>query len=189
MLLQGNPLYKVCILLKPIAYSCNLVQDTNCGVQPCGTCAVHALLIEKRALSSEERRKGRGGVHLLLHHTSFARWRWVERGPNTFHSAQASRFHPSADVFTLYLGSNRHFYSFFKKSFAKKKFFLEKAKKPLQTLLPWECTNRLGETRWFRGTATHVPGRIYQSLAAESRLVACSIELGHNSLCPWNIRI
>ena len=123
MLLQGNPLYRICILLKPIAYSCNLVQDTNCGVQPCGTCAVHALLIEKRLYHHEERRKGRGGVHLLLHHTSFARWRWVERGPNTFHSAQASRFHPSVDVFTLYLGSNRHFYSFFKKSFTKKKFF------------------------------------------------------------------
>ena len=42
MLCTGKPLYRVPILLKPIAYSFKSVQNTNCGVQSCGTCAVHA---------------------------------------------------------------------------------------------------------------------------------------------------
>lgn len=66
----GKSLYRVYILLKPIAYRCNLVQDTNCGVQSCGTCAVHAaLLIEKESfvtITARREEKGeRGCVHTV----------------------------------------------------------------------------------------------------------------------------
>ena len=64
----GKSLYRVYILLKPIAYRCNLVQDTNCGMQSCGTCAVHALLIEKESfvtITARREEKGREGVCIL----------------------------------------------------------------------------------------------------------------------------
>lgn len=58
----GNPFYRVPILLKPIAYSCNSVQDANCGVQSCWACAVHALLTEIESFltitARKEREKG-----------------------------------------------------------------------------------------------------------------------------------
>lgn len=50
----GNPFHRVPILLKPIAYSCNSVQDANCGVQSCWACAVHALLTEIELHATEQ---------------------------------------------------------------------------------------------------------------------------------------
>ena len=51
---------RVPILLKPIAYSCNSVQDANCGVKSCWTCAVHALLTEIESFLTITARKERG---------------------------------------------------------------------------------------------------------------------------------